>query len=144
MERPQSTLGLLRWIGVTQRKAADEWARDRGLTMEQAFTIGYLRENPGAKQRDVALVSRTTAASASSILQGLERRGLVERRSEEGDERSKRVYATDAAVALVDGFDVAMAATDDSILSPLDDAERATLDALLLKIVNRLPGLSRP
>lgn len=138
-----STLGLLRWIGFAQRKAADDWVRERGLTMEQGFTLGYLVDSPGAIQRDVAKMSRTSAASVSSLLQGLERRGLVERRSEPGDERSKRVYPTAAGKELVDGFDDAMAAADETILAPLDEAERATLRELLLKLVAEIPKPER-
>ena len=82
--------------------------------------LGYLVQNPGAIQRDIAQISRTSAASVSSLLQGLERRGLVERRTEDGDERSKRVYATPAGAELIAGFDTAMAAADETILAPLD------------------------
>ena len=144
MTPPATPLNLLRWIGYAQRKAAESWARERELSMEQAFTLGYLADNPGVMQREIATVSRTTAASASSMLQGLERRGLVERRSEPGDERSKRVYATAEAAALVAGFGRAMAAVDDTILAPLDDAERATLGELLRKITAELPEPTRP
>ena len=76
---------LMRWIGWAQRKAGEDWVRARELSFEQAFVLGYLRENPGAMQRDIAKISRTSAASVSSLLQGLERRGLVERRTEPGD-----------------------------------------------------------
>jgi MarR family transcriptional repressor of mepA len=76
---------LMRWIGWAQRKAGEDWVRTRELSFEQAFVLGYLRENPGAMQRDIAKISRTSAASVSSLLQGLERRGLVERRTEPGD-----------------------------------------------------------
>ena len=105
--------------------------------------LGYLVQNPGAIQRDIAQMSRTSAASVSSLLQGLERRGLVERRTEDGDERSKRVYATPAGVELIAGFDTAMAAADETILAPLDQAERATLHALLTKITAELPQPTR-
>ena len=88
-------------------------------------------------------ISRTSAASVSSLLQGLERRGLVERRTEAGDERSKRVYATPAGAELIAGFDTAMAAADETILAPLDQAERATLHALLTKITAELPQPTR-
>lgn len=143
MQPASSTLSLLRWIGFAQRKAADAWARERGLSMEQAFTIGFLAESPGAMQRDLAAASRTSAASVSSMLQGLERRGLVERRSDPGDERSKRVYATDAAVALTRGFEEAMNAADEALLAPLDARERAALDRLLTKITAELPPPTR-
>ena len=105
--------------------------------------LGYLVENPGSIQRDIAQASRTSAASVSSLLQGLQRRGLIERRTESGDERSKRVYATSAGTELISGFDTAMDATQDTILAPLNPAERATLHHLLLKITAELPQPTR-
>jgi DNA-binding MarR family transcriptional regulator len=145
MREPEfvSSLELVRWIGWAQRKAGDDWIRSRELSHEQAFVLGYLVQNPGAIQRDIAEVSRTSAASVSSLLQGLERRELIERRTEGGDERRKRVYATTAGAELIAGFDDAMAATDDVILAPLDEDERATLLGLLRKITAELPRPSR-
>ncbi len=134
---------LMRWIGWAQRKAGEDWVRARELSFEQAFVLGYLRENPGAMQRDIAKISRTSAASVSSLLQGLERRGLVERRTEPGDERSKRVHATPVGVELTAGFDTAMAAADDIILAPLNPAERAALLELLRKVTAELPQPTR-
>ena len=146
MDAPEltGTLDLLRWVGWAQRRAGEEWVRARGLSHEQAFALGYLVQNPGAIQRDLAQVTRTSAASTSSLLQGLERRSLVERRTESGDERSKRVYATTAGAELVAGFGDAMAAADQTILAPLDGTERATLHDLLVKVTDRLPRPTRP
>ncbi len=141
---PTSGLELLRWIGWAQRKAAEDWVRERELSFEQAFVLGYLADNPGAIQRDIAQMSRTSAASVSSLLQGLERRGLVERRTEGGNERSKRVYATPAGTELVSGFEAAMSAADETILAPLDADERAVLLTLLQKITAELPQPTRP
>lgn len=141
--RLTSGLELLRWIGWAQRKAAEDWVRDRELSFEQGFVLGYLAENPGSIQRDVAQITRTSAASVSSLLKGLERRGLIERRSEGGDDRSKRVYTTPEGADLIAGFEAAMAAADETILSPLDQAERDTLLALLQKITAELPQPTR-
>jgi MarR family transcriptional repressor of mepA len=138
-----STLGLLRWIGWAQMQAGMTFLRERDLSQQQGFTLGFLAQNPGSMQREIAAMSRTTAASVSSLLQGLERRGLIERRTEEGDERSKRVYATPEGVALIDGWDDAMVAVEEQILSPLDHAERAQLQALLEKVTAVLPRPSR-
>ena len=143
-ERPLTTsFELFRWIGWAQLKAGQDWVRERELSHEQAFVLGYLDQNPGAIQRDIAEISRTTAASVSSLLQGLERNGLVERRSEDGNVRSKRVYATPAGSELISGFESAMAAAEEMILAPLDQAERATLHALLTKITAELPQPTR-
>ncbi|HEY0216303.1 MAG TPA: MarR family winged helix-turn-helix transcriptional regulator [Cellulomonas sp.] len=138
-----STLGMLRTIGWAQRKAGEDWVRERDLSHEQAFVLGYLVQTPGAIQRDIAEMTRTSAASVSSLLQGLETRGLVERRTEPGDVRRKRVYATPVGAELVAGFENAMTSADDTILAPLDDRERATLDALLAKITAVLPRPTR-
>ncbi|HTJ39019.1 MAG TPA: MarR family transcriptional regulator [Dactylosporangium sp.] len=145
MDAPKltTTLELVRWIGWAQRKAAEDWIRARELTFEQGFVLGHLVQNPGAIQREIARMSRTSAASVTSLLQGLERRGLVERRTEGGDERSKRVYATPAGAELVSGLETAMAEADESILGALDAGERATLHALLVKITAELPQPTR-
>lgn len=137
------TLDLVRWIIWAQRKAAEDWIRARELSFEQSFVLGYLVHNPGTIQRDIAQTTRTSAASVSSLLQGLERRGLVERRTEHGDERSKRVYMTPSGSELIKGLDTAMAVAAEAILAPLDQAERATLHALLVKITAELPQPTR-
>ncbi|WP_375425037.1 MarR family winged helix-turn-helix transcriptional regulator [uncultured Friedmanniella sp.] len=138
-----SSLDLVRWIGWAQRKAGEDWIRERELSHEQAFVLGYLAQNPGSIQRDIAALTRTSAASVSSLVQGLERRGLVERRTENGDERRKRVYATSVGAELIAGFDTAMAAVNETILAPLDQAERDSLQALLSKITAVLPQPTR-
>lgn len=143
-DKPLTTsLELLRWVGWAQMKAGEDWIRERELSHPQSFALGYLVQNPGAIQRDIAEVTRTTAASVSSLLQGLEARGLIERRTEAGNERSKRVYATPAGIELISGFDTAMAATEEAILAPLDEAERTALHALLTKITAELPQPTR-
>lgn len=134
-----STLDLVRWIGWAQRKAGEDWIRERELSHEQAFALGYLVKSPGAIQRDLAELTRTSAASVSSLLSGLEARGLIERRTAPGDERSKRAYATAAGAELIAGFDTAMASADDTILAPLSETERTTLHELLAKITAELP-----
>ncbi|MER5787674.1 MarR family winged helix-turn-helix transcriptional regulator [Streptomyces sp. NPDC001980] len=137
-------LEQLKAINWAQAQAGQEWIRSRGLSVQQAFVLSYLADHPGAIQRDIAQATRTTAANVSGVLRGLEARHLVERRFEGGDERSKRVFATDAGIALVSGHEEAMTAVDESILAPLTPAERATLQALLDKVTAGLPHLGRP
>lgn len=136
-------LQLMRWIGWAQRKGAEEWVRERDLTHEQSFVLGYLQEHPGAIQRDVAEATRTSAASVSSLLQGLERRGLIERRPDATNGRTKTVHATQAGTDLIAGFTDAMVALDDSLLAPLDEDERDTLRRLLQKVTAELAPPTR-
>lgn len=130
---------LFRTIVWAQRRAGDDWIRTREISSEQAFVIGYLVENPGAIQRDIAQATRTTASNVSILVQGLERRSLVERRADENDVRIKRVYATEAGAELIEGLQSAMARVDETILTSLTPTERHTLETLLDKVVSQLP-----
>ncbi|MEU3414634.1 MarR family transcriptional regulator [Streptomyces sp. NPDC006658] len=60
---------------------------------------------------------RTSAPSVSRLLAGLERRGLVERQTQESDTRSRRVHATPAGSELIEGFEEAMDRVEESILA---------------------------
>jgi MarR family transcriptional regulator, repressor for mepA len=104
-----SSFHLFRRIGWAQTKAGEDWVRSRDLSHEPSFMLGFLVQIPGAIQRDIAQMARTSAASVSSLLQGLE--------------RSKRVFATEAGAELISGFEAAMMAADETILAPLDEAE---------------------
>lgn len=145
MQEPKltKTLELTRWLAFAQRKAAEDWSRERDISFEQAFALAHLVKNPGDMQRDIAKMSRTSAASVSSLLKGLQRRGLVERRAEPGDDRIKRVYATPAGLQLIAGLEAAMTAADEKILAPLNKTERKTLHALLVKLTSHLPHPTR-
>ncbi|MBI0300380.1 MarR family transcriptional regulator [Streptomyces sp. PRKS01-29] len=138
----ESTLELMRWVVWGQRRIADDWIRERGLTHEQSAVLAYLSRNPDAIQRDVARAMRTSAPSVSRLLGGLERRGLVERQTQEGDTRSRRVRATAAGCALIQGFEEAMERVEESILAPLGAAGQARLHELLEQLVSRIepPG----
>ncbi|WP_409463010.1 TetR/AcrR family transcriptional regulator C-terminal ligand-binding domain-containing protein [Amycolatopsis sp. GA6-003] len=136
--RPEPMRGdLFRSIRWGQRKRVEEWSRTRDLTFEQAMVLGYLEREPGMIQRDVAEMTCTTPANVSLLLKGLERRGLVERRTEGG---RKRVYATSAGLAVVAGLDAVLAEADEMVFAPLDRDERAGLEAAVAKINAHLPG----
>ncbi|WP_208719799.1 TetR/AcrR family transcriptional regulator C-terminal ligand-binding domain-containing protein [Amycolatopsis circi] len=139
-KRPEPMPGdLFRSIRWAQRKRIEEWSRARELTFEQAMVLGYLERQPGVIQRDVAEMSHTTPANVSLLLKGLERRGLIERRTEGG---RKRVYATPAGIDLVTGLDAVLAEADEMVFASLDRDERAGLESLVAKINAHLPGAS--
>lgn len=140
----QDIIDLMRWMGWAQRKAGEEVFRARDLTLEQGLALGHVLRQPGAIQRDIARLTGRGVSSVSSLLQGLERRGLLERRSEAGDDRSKRLYLTAAGRELISGLDAAMADVDASLLAPLDADERGTLQALMDKLTAPLGIPGRP
>jgi DNA-binding MarR family transcriptional regulator len=68
------------------------------------------------------------------LLDDLERAGLVERRLDPADRRARRIVTTPAGSELLDALDRRLATVEDTVLAPLDPAERATLRALLSKV----------
>jgi DNA-binding MarR family transcriptional regulator len=80
-----------------------EWAEafaDHGLTPPQAFMLRLVLEKPGLLQRELAdelTISRPTATRA---LDGLEAKGLIERRWSENDGREWAIHPRPKAVAI--------------------------------------------
>lgn len=133
------TFPLMRQLIKAHSQAGEEWIRERDISLEQAFILGYLTEHPGAIQRDIAKATRRGEANASSMLQKLEKRGLVTRRIVPGDDRSKRVHVTPEGAALIEGLDTAMADVDNAFLASLSHTEQQTLQKLLAHLVDNLP-----
>ncbi|WP_295012177.1 MarR family winged helix-turn-helix transcriptional regulator [uncultured Microbacterium sp.] len=128
----------IRTLAFAQRAAGDEWVRDSGLTRQQAFTLGYIEEHQdrGVIARELSEVSGTTPASVTSLLQGLEERGLITRRASPDDSRVKFVRATAEGSRLVVGFDDAMREAQARVFAPLTEAEQETLLRLLQKTID--------
>jgi len=61
----------------------------------QAFAIRMLGANDGASQRDLADALHLSRPAVTSMVQRMERAGLIDRRADETDQRLTRVYLTD-------------------------------------------------
>jgi DNA-binding MarR family transcriptional regulator len=72
-----------------------------------------------------------TTASVTSLLDTLERRGLVERRPDPGDRRKLLVAITDEGLALVDQFLPEVVALQTAVMAPLSEPQRRQLVKLL-------------
>ncbi len=130
---------LLRNIGIKSRNRGDVFARALPLTLTQSRTIGYIdyieeHEHRGVIQRELADISGTSAASVSSLIDGLEKAGYVERRPSPHDARRKEIYALPKAKGLSRAFDELIEQTERDLLAPLNPSEQATLIELLTRI----------
>ena len=84
--------------------------------------------------RDLGAALVTDAPYVTVIVDDLEARGLVERRANPADRRSKLVQITDAGRAVARTADE-IQSTPPAVLSTLTDAELTTLDRLLRRLV---------
>lgn len=93
-----------------------------GLSMSEASMLSYLDDHGSLTQRELADLLQITPASTGSVVDALERRGLVERRSDPSDRRVWRIVATAAASTLVADF----RRVDDELRSELRRGLRRT------------------
>ena len=133
----------MRMIQIKMMNRGEAWSRKLPLTITQSRTIGWIdyieeTEHRGVIQRELAEMSGTSAASVSSLIDGLEKAGYVERRPSPDDARRKEIHVLPKAKGLTDGFQNLMEQTEKDLLAPLTPAERTTLFDLLTKINQKL------
>jgi DNA-binding MarR family transcriptional regulator len=106
---------------------------DQGLRLPHLGVLSCLAEFGPAAQRDLSMRLRIDASDLVSVLDDLERDGLVRR---ERDPRDRRRYAVTLTLAGSARLARRMAVTkqmDDLLFEPLTEQERAQLHSLLVR-----------
>lgn len=96
--------------------------------------LALIDGNPEAKQTELARAVRLDRSSMVSVLDNLERRGLVERRAVASDRRSNALSLTDAGAALLRKARRLVASHERRLARGLGVGERERLVALLGRI----------
>ncbi|MBD0415699.1 MarR family winged helix-turn-helix transcriptional regulator [Oryzicola mucosus] len=74
-------------------------AKEQGLTFSRARMLIYLAHHEGVTQSELATVFEIEQPSVVGLIDALEKKGFVERRSVAGDRRAKGIVLTDVARA---------------------------------------------
>lgn len=139
-DRPPAALAqhsgfLMNWVGLRSREhfhAALEEAI--GLHPREFGALSVIAADEGLTQHALAEEAGIDPSTMVATLDGLEARGLAERRPHASDRRKRAVFLTaDGRQALKKGR-AAAAAVGEKTLAPLDTAERAELNRLLRKL----------
>ena len=104
------------------------------LTPPQAGLLRAIALGPGRSQQALARYLGTPATRLVALVDGLEQRGLVERRRNPDDRRLYAVYLTDAGRRFMGELSRVAREHDDALLGGLDADERAQLHALLTRV----------
>ncbi|OOM78180.1 transcriptional regulator SlyA [Clostridium puniceum] len=129
---------LFRVIAIKLKNKADSNISELGLNSEQGRTIGYISDHEGIIQKDLADFFNKRGASITSMLQGLEKKGYIERRIPKDNEREKRVYVLPKGSELIDTFNSKFEEIENEITSSLSQEEIEILKKLLTKINKNL------
>ena len=79
----------------------DALLKPHDMTMSQGWVLVHLVRENGLRQSELAERLEVATVTTSKLIDRLEARGYVERRSDPEDRRSNRVYATPQAKAIV-------------------------------------------
>ena len=104
---------------------------DRGTHPGQAMCLRLLTVNDGVSQRDLADMLHVARPTVTKMLQGMEKAGLVERRSDAADQRLTRVYLTAAGRDAEEEMGVAAAEYVNATIATLPEDDRRELARLL-------------
>jgi len=118
-----------------------QWAmeakfKELDITQQQARAISYIidHESHGLIQKEMADAFQRRSASITSLLQGLESRGYIERRIPKENERQKMIYSLPKGRAIVAEINQAFIDSEKDLLAALTADEQAQLIRLLTKI----------
>ena len=109
---------------------------DLGITPVQYAALQTVANHPGIDQRTLARTIALDASTTGGVVDRMESRGWLERRTSPEDRRSRQLVLTDAGVALLSDAVPAMLRAQDHILAPLSDRQRAEFMKLLCLLVH--------
>jgi MarR family transcriptional regulator for hemolysin len=121
------------------------------LTLLQCKVLSYLQRNEGISQAKLAYLTDTDPMTLMRILDRMEGDGLIERREDVADRRTRRLYLQGVALPVLDEiWRISDCARAES-LSGLSDEERTQLFGLMKRVYTNLdtllpdaPELTRP
>jgi DNA-binding MarR family transcriptional regulator len=128
---------LLHTVGFVARRWITEALAPVGLNGREAEILLRLRAVGPLSQQQLLEHLSADPSNLVSMLNRLEREGLLKRDRDTADRRRHIVSLTPAGAARRDLADAAVAAAEERLLSGLSAAERTTLQRLLLKVDER-------
>ncbi len=113
-----------------------------GLTGQQGRVLGFIYDQEKAGipicQVDVEAELDITGSSVTSLLQGLESKGFILRRTRASDNRAKELFLTEKARALIDEFEQVFQEAEERLLQGFSPEERKFLAMLLAKALRNM------
>lgn len=96
--------------------------------------LDYLKEHDGTTQREIAAACQIEPASLTSILNGMEKANLIERKTLDGNRRSWHIFLTEKGKEQLKCVDAAFTEIEQTALQGFTAAEQQALCAYLLRI----------
>jgi len=125
---------LLAQLGAYAAERFGERAAVLDFSRPQAGLLRLISREPGQSQQAVARRLGTPPSRLVALVDGLEQRGLIERRRNPGDRRNYALHLTAAGEQAMTDLSQVSLEHEQAIAAPLTPAERAQLSKLLGKL----------
>ena len=123
--------------GLFSRKVMAELSAS-GLTAGQPKVLDYLGLHDGSVQKKIAAGCQIDPATLTGLLGRMEEKGLIERRSENGDRRSLHVYLTELGWEKQREVRSTLTRQEEELLSGLSEENRRQLCEGLLYLCSKM------
>lgn len=120
------------------QKALVTSVKDTGLTSGQPKVLDYLKDHNGAVQKDIAAGCHIEPASLTAILNGMETKGLIERRLCPDNHRFYNVYLTETGRLYVSRLENEFNTIESYALQNFSEADKEQLIEYLSRIYNTM------
>ena len=130
-------LVLISDLARQMRTRADQLAREHGMTRAQWMILVHLDRNPLMSQSEVAAMIEVEPITVARLVDRLEARGMVERRSDATDRRIWRLHLTPSAQPMLKEIAKARAALNATLSAGIGQKTLdETIDCLLTMKTN--------
>ncbi|MCD8148214.1 MAG: MarR family transcriptional regulator [Clostridiales bacterium] len=134
---------LLNTTHSMHRKLAMRMITDTGLTPGQPKILNYLYTHDGSSQTEIATACYIETASLTSVLNGMEAKGLVERRRQNGNRRTYYIYLTGKGKDMCRIIDNAFQEINEKLFSDIPSGDVAVFMDVFEKIYGLLAMMLR-
>ena len=125
------------------QKALVSSVKDTGLTPGQPKILDYLLHHNGAIQKEIAIFCHIEPASLTAILNGMENKGYIERKTSENNRRSLHVYLTETGKKYADRLNLEFDRIEAEALNGFNETEAQQLHELLSRVYKNMVNFQK-
>ncbi len=129
---------LLIKVSATHRRRSSYEFMKYDLTAGQPRMLNYLYEHDGCIQREIAAACHLEPASVTSVLNSMEKAGLIERKQVKGDKRALEVWLTEKGYEKKKTVDEIFVALADECFNGFSEEEKILAGNFLNRIFNNM------
>lgn len=133
---------LVHDVARLMRTMYDRRMAPLGVTRSQWWVLNHLYFHEGISQTELAAMLEIEKAALGRLLDRMEAKDWIERRPDEQDKRTKRVFLTESVQPTLQKMRDLAAVTRDEAVRTLDGSERRVLTDILRRMRDDLSGLT--